>query len=169
MGIRHPLPPAPEDPFLARRCPFQARIPSMPFYFALLFSVQKAPPWGPAFGRAMTPPPPLFFSFLNPGSAPENGNTVRCVFAEYKEAFAMFDKDGDGCITTKELGVVMRSLGQNPTEQELQEIINEVDADGRCCQLVSESITTTLWSDIMINIKKYLWGTHPKPNFLYLI
>ena len=51
--------------------------------------------------------------------------------AEYKEAFALFDTDGDGSITTKELGIVMRSLGQNPTESELQEIINEVDADGK--------------------------------------
>jgi calmodulin len=40
--------------------------------------------------------------------------------AEFKEAFALFDKDGDGTITTKELGTVMRSLGQNPTEAELQ-------------------------------------------------
>uniref|UniRef100_A0A671W2E2 EF-hand domain-containing protein n=1 Tax=Sparus aurata TaxID=8175 RepID=A0A671W2E2_SPAAU len=47
--------------------------------------------------------------------------------AEFKEAFSLFDKDGDGTITTKELGTVMRSLGQNPTEAELQDMINEVD------------------------------------------
>ena len=50
--------------------------------------------------------------------------------AEFKEAFSLFDKDGDGTITTKEIGTVMRSLGQNPTEAELQDMINEVDADG---------------------------------------
>ena len=44
--------------------------------------------------------------------------------AEFKEAFSLFDKDGDGTITTKELGTVMRSLGQNPTEAELQDMIN---------------------------------------------
>ncbi|KAI5108250.1 calmodulin 2a, partial [Silurus meridionalis] len=43
--------------------------------------------------------------------------------AEFKEAFSLFDKDGDGTITTKELGTVMRSLGQNPTEAELQDMI----------------------------------------------
>lgn len=41
----------------------------------------------------------------------------------------MFDKNGDGKITTKELGTVMRSLGQNPTEAELTDMINEVDVD----------------------------------------
>ncbi|GFS05793.1 calmodulin [Elysia marginata] len=49
---------------------------------------------------------------------------------EFKEAFSLFDKDNDGTITTKELGTVMRSLGQNPTEAELQDMINEVDVDG---------------------------------------
>lgn len=56
--------------------------------------------------------------------------------AEFKEAFSLFDKDGDGTITTKELGTVMRSLGQNPTEAELQDMINEVDADGELQHLI---------------------------------
>ncbi|GCB76173.1 hypothetical protein scyTo_0015443 [Scyliorhinus torazame] len=50
--------------------------------------------------------------------------------AEFKEAFSLFDKDGDDTITTKDLGTVMRPLGQNPTEAELQATITEVDADG---------------------------------------
>merc|ERR1712226_537415 len=37
---------------------------------------------------------------------------------------------GDGAITTKEFGTVMRSLGQNPTEAELADMINEIDTDG---------------------------------------
>ena len=50
--------------------------------------------------------------------------------AEFKEAFALFDKDGDGTVSTKELGVVMRALGQNPTDAEVTEMIKEVDIDG---------------------------------------
>jgi len=36
-------------------------------------------------------------------------------FAEFMEAFSLFDKNGDGTITTEDLGPVLRSLGQNPT------------------------------------------------------
>merc|ERR1712138_122418 len=60
----------------------------------------------------------------------DNNQLTEEQIAEFKEAFPLFDKDGDGTITTKELGTVMRSLGQNPTEAELQDMINEVDADG---------------------------------------
>ena len=50
--------------------------------------------------------------------------------AEFKEAFLLFDKDCDGMITAAELGVVMRSLGQRPTEQELKKMVTMVDQDG---------------------------------------
>ena len=50
--------------------------------------------------------------------------------AEFKEAFALFDRDGDGTITLPELRTVMQSLGQEPTERELIDMINEVDDDG---------------------------------------
>ena len=52
------------------------------------------------------------------------------MFEEYKEAFSLFDQDGDGAITQDELGTVMRSLGLNPTDCELKDMIREVDADG---------------------------------------
>ncbi|KAK9293024.1 hypothetical protein L1049_021008 [Liquidambar formosana] len=50
--------------------------------------------------------------------------------AEFQEAFCLLDKDGDGCITIEELATAIRSLDENPTEEELQNMINEVDADG---------------------------------------
>ncbi|KAL4237816.1 hypothetical protein ACF0H5_002528 [Mactra antiquata] len=50
--------------------------------------------------------------------------------AEFREAFSLFDKDGDGTMTTKELGTVMRSFGLDPSQRELQEMVAEVDVDG---------------------------------------
>ena len=63
-------------------------------------------------------------------------------FSELKEAFKLFDKDGDGTISTTELGTVMRSMGQNPTEQELTDMITEVDGDGNYCLDTSLCIMT---------------------------
>ncbi|KAI6184532.1 Calmodulin [Aphelenchoides bicaudatus] len=49
---------------------------------------------------------------------------------EFREAFELFDKNGDGRVTSEELGIVMRSLGHEPSDQELHDIINEIDIDG---------------------------------------
>jgi len=43
---------------------------------------------------------------------------------------AQFQTRRLGNITVKELGTVVRSLGQSPTEAELKEMIAEVDKDG---------------------------------------
>ena len=51
-------------------------------------------------------------------------------FAEFKQAFDIFDQDGGGDISTKELGRVMKLLGQTPSREELNKIIEEVDVDG---------------------------------------
>uniref|UniRef100_A0A8C9P150 EF-hand domain-containing protein n=1 Tax=Spermophilus dauricus TaxID=99837 RepID=A0A8C9P150_SPEDA len=64
--------------------------------------------------------------------------------AEFKEAFPLFDIDHDGTITTKGLGTIMRSLGQNPTEAELQDMINEIDADENILHLVFWDWLTSL-------------------------
>ena len=58
-----------------------------------------------------------------------------CVL-EFKEAFGLFDPKDEGFITSKELGSVMRSLGENPTEAELQDMVNEVDGDGNYCHTI---------------------------------
>ena len=43
----------------------------------------------------------------------------------------MFDKDKNGQISQDELMCVMQSLGMKPTEQEVQDIINEFDIDSK--------------------------------------
>lgn len=48
---------------------------------------------------------------------------------ELREAFNLFDKDGDGTITANELGKAMEILGQHPTAEELEILINSVDKD----------------------------------------
>lgn len=48
---------------------------------------------------------------------------------ELREAFAIYDIDGDGQITTRELGSVMRALGHNPTEAEVLSFINQIDTN----------------------------------------
>lgn len=50
--------------------------------------------------------------------------------AEFKEALSPFDEDGDGAISTRELGTVLWSPGQNPTEAELRDLVGELERDG---------------------------------------
>uniref|UniRef100_A0A1I8JR39 EF-hand domain-containing protein n=1 Tax=Macrostomum lignano TaxID=282301 RepID=A0A1I8JR39_9PLAT len=47
--------------------------------------------------------------------------------AEFKEAFSLFDKDGDGCITTKELRHRDALSGPEPTRLSLQDGNGTID------------------------------------------
>ncbi|KAG8971726.1 hypothetical protein FRB90_010409, partial [Tulasnella sp. 427] len=45
--------------------------------------------------------------------------------AEYKEAFALFDKKGTGKVQREVLGDLLRALGQNPTQAEVADIVEQ--------------------------------------------
>merc|ERR1712070_1189279 len=49
---------------------------------------------------------------------------------EIKEAFKVFDKDGNGFISAAELRHVMTNLGEKLTDEEVDEMIREADVDG---------------------------------------
>jgi Ca2+-binding EF-hand superfamily protein len=75
-------------------------------------------------------------------------NLTPAQIKEYREAFDLFDKDGDGAINPRELQAVLREMGMlrhlvlrgnalltlagvpNPTQAEVADIIHEFDLDG---------------------------------------
>ena len=53
--------------------------------------------------------------------------------SEYREAFSIFDTNGDGTITFEELTKAMQSLGKDATPTEIQDMIDnaDVNSDGK--------------------------------------
>lgn len=46
-------------------------------------------------------------------------NVYTSYLTEFKECFNLFDGDSDGMVTENELGLIMRSLGENITHVEI--------------------------------------------------
>jgi calmodulin len=49
---------------------------------------------------------------------------------EMRNAFAVFDKDNSGTISADEIAQVMKTFGQQLSDEELQFMIQEVDKNG---------------------------------------
>jgi len=49
---------------------------------------------------------------------------------ELREAFRMYDKEGNGYINVRDLREILRALDDKLTEDELDEMITEIDTDG---------------------------------------
>jgi len=52
------------------------------------------------------------------------------VEAELRAAFEVFDKDGSGTIDVEELRHVMKSIGEDLTDEQIEEMLKEADKDG---------------------------------------
>lgn len=49
---------------------------------------------------------------------------------ELREAFKIFDKDGDGTISVTEIKEIIAKRGDNFTDAEIAELMAKVDTDG---------------------------------------
>ena len=47
-----------------------------------------------------------------------------------REVFALFDRDGGGTISWKELRAAFKSMGQDYTKQQVKDLVREIDEDG---------------------------------------
>ncbi|CAF0777770.1 unnamed protein product [Brachionus calyciflorus] len=70
----------------------------------------------------------------------------------YREAFLMYDKNGDSKITLDEFGDVIKSLGLNPSKDQLATLMKEIDLDGSGTVDFNEF---AIWMSIKMSPDKY--------------
>ncbi|XP_030588806.1 myosin light polypeptide 6 isoform X2 [Archocentrus centrarchus] len=71
---------------------------------------------------------------LRPSDSPFDPSSLESDFSEdqileFKEAFLLFDRTGDGKISYSQCGDVMRALGQNPVNAEVLKVLGNPKAD----------------------------------------
>ena len=47
---------------------------------------------------------------------------------EFREAFTLFDRNQDGTVNSKDLGNVLKAIGQNPSDEETRQLVQRVSS-----------------------------------------
>ena len=75
--------------------------------------------------------------------------------SELREAFNVFDTDGNGTISEDELRQVMHNLGEKLTDEDIKAMMREADTDGdgevnfeEFVQMMSFSFATDEWQQL---------------------
>lgn len=65
-------------------------------------------------------------------------------FSDMKQAFDLFDKNHDGRISSDELGRVLRTLGHDHSQEEVEDMIKTADTNGESKPLMGSIKYITL-------------------------
>ena len=71
---------------------------------------------------------------------------------ELKEAFRIYDRDGEGFITTDVLKEILREIDSELTEEDLDNIIEEVDEDGSGTLDFDGKINGLIYFELLYNM-----------------
>ena len=52
------------------------------------------------------------------------------IILQFREVFERIDNNGDGYIDVEEFGIFLRSIGLNPTDEEVLDLFCKMDKDG---------------------------------------
>ena len=85
--------------------------------------------------------------------------------AELRVAFALFDRDGDGAITAKELRLTMTTLGFPGDDQIVKKMIEKFDYDGELYMLRVKVVVVWPFRMQIFSLRQ---ATPPHVNLQYL-
>ncbi|MCI4378764.1 hypothetical protein PGIGA_G00219810 [Pangasianodon gigas] len=97
--------------------------------------VKKPEPAKKAEPAPAPAPAPAAEPEAKPKEAPVDLSSVKVQFTpdqleDYREAFGLFDRVGDNKVAYNQIADIMRALGQNPTNKEVNKILGNPSAEG---------------------------------------
>lgn len=75
--------------------------------------------------------------------------------SEFKEAFSLFDRTGDGRITYSQCGDVMRALGQNPINADVLKVLGNPKIEGK--PLITQSWSRLVQGVQIAALRAWAW------------